>query len=136
MPSGLSILVPAYNEEQTIVSILEILFQTQLPDNMIKEVIVVNDCSTDKTPVLLDDFASRHPELPLRILHCPRNQGKSAAIPGILENADFGPAPVPTAFMGMRVEPLQEMLSIKVTRLPLSFLDPRTRNQQGTLKGV
>ncbi|MFM7746644.1 MAG: glycosyltransferase, partial [Bacteroidota bacterium] len=69
MPSGLSILVPAYNEEQTIVSILELLFQTQLPDNMTKEVIVVNDCSTDKTPALLDDFASRHPELPLRILH-------------------------------------------------------------------
>ncbi|MFM8686507.1 MAG: glycosyltransferase, partial [Bacteroidota bacterium] len=62
MPSGLSILVPAYNEEQTIVSILELLFQTQLPDNMNKEVIVVNDCSTDKTPALLDDFASRHPE--------------------------------------------------------------------------
>jgi len=80
MPSGLSILVPAYNEERTIVSILELLFQTQLPDNMNKEVIVVNDCSTDKTPALLDDFASRHPELPLRILHCPRNQGKGAAI--------------------------------------------------------
>ncbi|MFM7289068.1 MAG: glycosyltransferase [Bacteroidota bacterium] len=108
----------------------------QLPDNMHKEFIVINNCSTDKTPALLDDFAIRHPELPLRILHCPRNQGKSAAIPGILENADFGPAPVPTAFMGMRVEPIQEMLSIKVTRLPLSFLDPRMRNQQGTLKGV
>ena len=80
MPSGLSILVPAYNEEQTIVSILELLFQTQLPDNMSKEVIVINDCSTDKTPALLDDFASRYPELPLRILHCPRNQGKGAAI--------------------------------------------------------
>jgi hypothetical protein len=115
---------------------LELFLKMQLPDNMRKEFIVINNCSTVKTPALLDDFAIRHPELPLRILHCPRNQGKSAAIPGILENADFGPAPVPTAFMGMRVEPLLEMLSIKVTRLPLSFLDPRTRNQQGTLKGV
>jgi len=103
---------------------------------MRKEVIVINDYSTDKTPALLDDFASMYPELPLRVLHCPRNQGKSAAISGILENADFGTAPVPTAFVDMKVEPLQEMLSIKVTRLPLSFLDPRTRNQQGTLKGV
>ncbi|MFM8318692.1 MAG: ArnT family glycosyltransferase [Bacteroidota bacterium] len=38
--------------------------------------------------------------------------------------------------LGMEVEPLQEMPSIKVTRLSLSFLDPRTRNQQGTLTGI
>lgn len=38
--------------------------------------------------------------------------------------------------LGMEVEPLQEMPSIKVTRLSLSFLDPRTRNQQGTLSGI
>ncbi|MFM8838266.1 MAG: hypothetical protein ACKOHH_06510, partial [Bacteroidota bacterium] len=38
--------------------------------------------------------------------------------------------------LGMKVEPLQEIPSIKVTRLSISFLDPRTRNQQGTLSGI
>ncbi|MBM3935584.1 MAG: hypothetical protein FJ343_00345 [Sphingomonadales bacterium] len=38
--------------------------------------------------------------------------------------------------LGMRVEPLQEMSSIKVTRLSLSFLDHRTRKQQCTTSGI
>ncbi len=80
MPSGLSILVPAYNEEHTILPILDLLLTTQLPDNMDREIIVINDCSTDMTRYLLDGFAQRHPELPLRIVHQPSNQGKGAAI--------------------------------------------------------
>jgi glycosyltransferase involved in cell wall biosynthesis len=80
MPVGLSILVPAYNEERTILAILELLFRTQLPDNLSKEVIVINDCSTDNTAQLLDQFASDHPELPLKVLHFGHNQGKGAAL--------------------------------------------------------
>lgn len=38
--------------------------------------------------------------------------------------------------LGMKVESLQEMPSIKVTRLSLSFLDPRTRKQQGNVSGI
>ncbi|MBM3912364.1 MAG: hypothetical protein FJ350_05075 [Sphingomonadales bacterium] len=38
--------------------------------------------------------------------------------------------------LGMRVEPLQEMPSIKVTRLSLAFLNPKTRSKQGTITGI
>ncbi len=79
-PTGLSILVPAYNEEKTIVRILDLLFETELPDNLTKEVIVVNDCSSDKTGPLLDEYRAQHPHRPLRIRHLNRNQGKGHAL--------------------------------------------------------
>ena len=79
-PTGLSILVPAYNEEKTIVRILDLLFETELPDNLNREVIVVNDCSSDKTGPLLDEYRAQHPQRPLRIRHLDRNQGKGHAL--------------------------------------------------------
>ncbi|MFZ9968290.1 MAG: glycosyltransferase family 2 protein [Bacteroidia bacterium] len=79
-PTGLSILVPAYNEEKTIVRILDVLFKTQLPDNLLKEIIVINDCSTDKTGILLDRYQAEHSDSPLRILHLDQNRGKGYAL--------------------------------------------------------
>lgn len=79
-PTGLSILVPAYNEEKTIVRILDVLFETQLPDNLLKEVIVINDCSTDNTGLLLDRYQAEHSDSPLRILHLDQNRGKGYAL--------------------------------------------------------
>ena len=49
----LSIIVPAYNEEKTIVQILEKLRETK-PDNISYQVIVINDCSKDNTRSLLE----------------------------------------------------------------------------------
>ncbi|MFM7497041.1 MAG: glycosyltransferase family 2 protein [Bacteroidota bacterium] len=79
-PPGLSILVPAYNEEKTIVRILDVLFQTQLPDNLNKEVIVINDCSTDLTGSLLDRYQAENRDRPLQILHLNQNRGKGHAL--------------------------------------------------------
>ena len=79
-PTGLSILVPAYNEEKTIVRILDVLFKTQLPDNLLKEIIVINDFSTDKTGILLDRYQAEHSDSPLRILHLDQNRGKGYAL--------------------------------------------------------
>ena len=45
----LSIIIPAYNEEKTIVQVLMKVCQVKLNDNMAKEIIVINDCSTDNT---------------------------------------------------------------------------------------
>lgn len=73
-------MVPAYNEEKTIVRILDVLFETQLPDNLLKEVIVINDCSTDNTGLLLDRYQAEHSDSPLRILHLDQNRGKGYAL--------------------------------------------------------
>jgi glycosyltransferase involved in cell wall biosynthesis len=69
----LSVIIPAYNEESTISDIIERVLAVDLP----KEIIVVNDCSTDKTREILDTYAANDQ---IRVLHHENNKGKGAAI--------------------------------------------------------
>jgi glycosyltransferase involved in cell wall biosynthesis len=70
----LTVLVPAYNEARTIDALLHRLLAGPYPD---KEVIVVDDGSTDATPSLLESWATRPG---FRVLRHGHNQGKGAAI--------------------------------------------------------
>lgn len=72
----LSIVVPVYNEETTVRSVIERLLAIDLP--VPREILVVNDGSTDGTRGVLDGI----PEVPsiLRIIHAPVNAGKGRAI--------------------------------------------------------
>jgi glycosyltransferase involved in cell wall biosynthesis len=73
----LSIVVPAYNEERTIEKILDVLRTVSLPSAINqREIVVVNDCSTDGTKRILD--AVDFPEV--RVFHHEENQGKGAAL--------------------------------------------------------
>ncbi len=75
----LSIIVPCYNEENTILQIIEAIQKSPYPD---KEIIVVDDGSTDGTREKLK-IADRHVA---RIIYQPVNQGKGAALrAGIME---------------------------------------------------
>jgi len=76
----LSIIIPAYNEEKTIFSILSKISEVQLSGNVQKEIIVVNDCSKDQTVAAVEQFQSSNPELMIRLFHQPVNMGKGAAI--------------------------------------------------------
>src|SRR5262249_32497179 len=79
IPSRLSVLVPAYNEVGTMRALLERVRAVPLP----KEVIVVDDCSTDGTAAVLQEFRDETPETPdfrLVILRHDRNRGKGAAV--------------------------------------------------------
>ena len=76
----LSILIPAYNEEKTIVSILEAVLEVKLLNNIEKEIIIVNDCSTDQTVAIIEKFMLDHPTAPIQLLNQSVNQGKGAAI--------------------------------------------------------
>ena len=53
MISKLSIVILAYNEERTIHFILDKIQTITLPDNISREVIIVNDCSSDNTEDVL-----------------------------------------------------------------------------------
>lgn len=74
--STLSIIVPAYNEEKTIASILDKIAETTLINDIAKEIIVVNDCSTDGTDEVVKAYMNTHPELKIAYYSHEKNQGK------------------------------------------------------------
>ena len=71
----LSIIVPAYNEENSIIKILEKVAETEI-EGVNKEVIVIDDCSTDKTLNLLEKNKNLYDEL----IKLPTNSGKGEAV--------------------------------------------------------
>ena len=76
----LSIIIPAYNEEATIHHILEKVNKVQLLSNITKEVIIVNDCSTDGTQRRLEELKHQFMDMPLQLFHHSVNKGKGAAL--------------------------------------------------------
>ena len=68
----LSVLIPAYNEEQTLAEVIRRVSEVDLD----KEVIVVDDCSTDRTGEILMSL----PRQGLLAISHDRNRGKGAAI--------------------------------------------------------
>ena len=80
MPASLiSILVPLFNEEEYIAPILSRILTAPLPDGVEREVIVVDDGSTDGSDRIVEEFAQRNPGM-IRLLRHERNLGKGAAI--------------------------------------------------------
>ena len=59
----LSILIPAYNEAATIHLILDRIKEVSLIGNFSKEIIIVNDCSTDETEAAIEKYISTHTEM-------------------------------------------------------------------------
>ncbi|MBE0649678.1 MAG: glycosyltransferase family 2 protein [Bacteroidales bacterium] len=83
----LSIILPAFNEEKTICLILDKINSVQLLDNLEKEVVVINDCSTDKTEEVVLSYRNENPELPIQYFKNSVNQGKGASIHRGIEEA-------------------------------------------------
>lgn len=83
----LSILIPAYNEEQTIQTILQKVNEVELNYEVTKEVVIVNDCSKDKTVEKAEEFIANHPEIDIRIFSQKQNMGKGAAINRAIKEA-------------------------------------------------
>jgi len=79
-PITLSIIIPAYNEERTISSILDKVSEVKLIGQLEKEIIIVNDFSKDRTAEVVGQFIASHPEVNMRLFHQPVNRGKGAAI--------------------------------------------------------
>ena len=79
---SLSVLVPAFNEERTIVQVLRRLLAL---GPLLKEIVVVDDGSSDRTPELVQEMAACEPVI--RFHRLPQNAGKTAAIRTALELA-------------------------------------------------
>lgn len=80
MITKLSVLIPAYNEEATIERILEKVKSVELPNDIKKELIIVNDCSKDQTVEKVNAFITANPELDIKLFSQDINRGKGAAI--------------------------------------------------------
>ncbi len=72
--------MPAYNEERTIQGILDRIRAVELVDDMKKELIITNDCSSDDTEGVIHRYQKAHPELDIRYFKHAVNQGKGAAL--------------------------------------------------------
>jgi glycosyltransferase involved in cell wall biosynthesis len=76
----LSIIIPAFNEEATINQILDKVFEVRLLDDLKKEILIIDDCSTDKTAQFILEYQDLNPQLKISYHKQKRNQGKGAAI--------------------------------------------------------
>jgi len=77
---GVSVLIPAHNEEMVIEHTLKSFFAMNFPKEKL-EIIVIDDASSDRTAEILDRLAQEHREL--RVLRIPPNEGgrgKGAAL--------------------------------------------------------
>ncbi|HRI33611.1 MAG TPA: glycosyltransferase family 2 protein [Saprospiraceae bacterium] len=76
----LSIVIPVYNEEKTIHHILNKILAVSLINQISKEIILVNDCSTDQSEFVLLDYIKEHSEINFIYHKHDFNQGKGAAL--------------------------------------------------------
>lgn len=90
MTTTLSILIPAYNEEATILQVLDRVVAVQLPGGVMKEIVVVDDASKDRTKELVERYIAERTRdaaalaeqrvVGIRLFSQERNQGKGAAL--------------------------------------------------------
>jgi hypothetical protein len=73
--AAVSVLIPAYNEAATIATVLAQLLRL---GPVVREIIVVDDGSTDGTAAIANEWAARHPQI--RVFRLEHNQGKTAAV--------------------------------------------------------
>ncbi len=77
---ALSIIIPAYNEAKTIHLILEKVLAVSLYGGLSKEILVIDDHSSDGTFEVVNEYIMAHDVSEIRVIRHPRNMGKGAAI--------------------------------------------------------
>lgn len=80
MIKKLSIVIPAYNEAATIHLILDKVKNVELIGGITKELIIVNDFSSDDTVGAVEKYMASNPEMDIRLFSQPKNMGKGAAL--------------------------------------------------------
>ncbi len=81
----LSILIPVYNERTVVERSLALVLSSPLPEDMDRELVIVDDCSTDGTSAILKRLADEEPRI--RLFRQEVNQGKGAAVRRAIQEA-------------------------------------------------
>jgi glycosyltransferase involved in cell wall biosynthesis len=76
----LSIIMPAYNEANTILITLQNVLNVKLINEIEKEIIIIDDCSTDETGDVITKYIEQHPHAGIKYHAHTYNSGKGAAI--------------------------------------------------------
>src|SRR5579862_8632029 len=77
---SLSVLIPLYNEEEFIQELLARVIEAPLPEGLGRDVVVVDDCSTDGSAAAVEGFIASYPGVPVRLIRHEQNGRKDAAI--------------------------------------------------------
>jgi glycosyltransferase involved in cell wall biosynthesis len=85
-PGILSIIIPAYNESSTICLLLDKILHVKLIYNIQKEILVINDCSTDNTRKIVEAYITQHTTERIVLHNQSFNQGKGSAVRKGFEN--------------------------------------------------
>lgn len=109
----LSIVIPAFNEEQNLEKTVNLVYGVTMPEFVEKvEIIIVNDCSTDKTFDIIQNLQKDFPSL--IALHLTQNEGKGAAVKRGFEiangdvfavqdaDSELLPSDIPSLLMAMK----------------------------------
>jgi len=83
----LSIIVPVYNEIKTTLLIIDKIKNVNLLNEIRKEIIVINDCSTDDIGQSIKKYINDNPDLKIKYFEHEINKGKGAAIRTGIQNA-------------------------------------------------
>lgn len=76
----LSVIIPVYNESRTIIQLLNRVKDVQLIQNVEKQFVIVNDCSTDNTEALIQQFSKDNSSINIIYKKQEVNKGKGAAL--------------------------------------------------------
>jgi len=76
----LSVIIPAYNERPTVHELLRRVAEAPLPANITREIVVVDDGSTDGTGELLRELCDNDDPMPFKLILHEENRGKGAAV--------------------------------------------------------
>ena len=95
----LSIVVPVYNEDRYLESVIGKVIAQPLPGGLEKELILINDASTDNTWSIMQSLPNKYPGLEFQLINKKINEGKGAALRDgfakatgdiiIIQDADF-----------------------------------------------
>ena len=125
MKDGLSIIIPAYNEEKTLAASVEAACAAATAVGSDFEILIVNDCSTDQTALVAAEVESTNGRV--RALSNPTNLGMGGAFKTGLQEANFSHAMV---FPADNEHPVDGVLPILQARGKADIIIPYVTNPE------